>query len=339
VSIDRLETTPRVNAEREASMIEHPHQVVEAAYQLLLNREPDAAGLKHWSSALAQGLPTIDFVRAVLASAEFRSKVPNDAPTTDGDVDLIIPVQGAQLRVPASDLSLVPHLLKHRSWEPHIANWLAQTLRPEHVFVDVGANIGYFTVLCAPLVSRVVAFEPGSSSFRYCRENVKLNGLQNVELHPYGLWHESATLRIKRDDSSLMTAAVDRSGDNVSGETIRSVALDEFVGSHLQLSRLDVVKMDIEGAELSALRGMTRTLARFRPAIVMELNRPALAALGSTVDEVWGLLTSLSYQIHAFAGWDVRAPEPVSTLSELKARCPDDTLIDIVAIPAASART
>jgi len=320
-------------------MIEHPHQVVEAAYQLLLNREPDSAGLKHWSSALAQGLPTIDFVRAVLASAEFRSRVPSsDAPTAQGDVDLIIPVQSAQLRVPASDLSLVPHLLKHRSWEPHITSWLARTLRPEHVFVDVGANIGYFTVLCAPLVSRVIAFEPGSSSFRYCRENLKLNDVQNVELHPYGLWHENATLRIKRDDSSLMTAAIDRSGSTASGETIRSVAFDEFAASHLQLSRLDVVKMDIEGAELSALRGMTRTLARFRPAIVMELNRPALAALGGTVDDVWSLLTGLSYQIRAFEAWDARDPAPVATLNELKTRCPDDTLIDILAVPP-SART
>src|SRR5688572_2873583 len=321
-------------------MLKRSDDVVVAAYNLLFGRDPEPAGLKHWSSALEGGLPRTAFLHAMLASEEFRQRMPTEeALTKYRDVDLIIPIQNRQFRVPASDTSLVPHLLAHRCWEPHILHWLTRTLHPSHVFVDVGANIGYFTVLCAPLVSRVIAFEPGSSSFRYCRENLKLNDVQNVELHPYGLWHENATLRIKRDDSSLMTAAIDRSGSTASGETIRSVAFDEFAASHLQLSRLDVVKMDIEGAELSALRGMTRTLARFRPAIVMELNRPALAALGGTVDDVWGLLTGLSYRIHALAGWDVRDPEPVSTLRELKARCPDDTLTDIVAIPAASART
>jgi hypothetical protein len=83
---------------------------------------------------------------------------------------------------------------------------------------------------------------------------------------------------------------------------------------------------------------MMRTLARFRPAIVMELNRPALAALGGTVDDVWSLLTGLSYRIRAFEAWDARDPAPVATLNELKTRCPDDTLIDILAVPP-SART
>jgi FkbM family methyltransferase len=211
--------------------------------------------------------------------------------------------------------------------------WLTRTLRPHHVFVDVGANIGYFTVLCAPLVSRVIAFEPGALSFRYCESNARLNGLRNVELHPYGLWHESATLQIKRDDSSLMTAAIATSGDTATGETVRTVALDEFVGSRLELSRLDVIKMDIEGAELSALRGMTQTLVRFRPAMLMELNRPALAALGATVEDVWSLLTRLSYRLRVFEAWSVREPEPVSSVEALKARCPEDSLVDILAIP------
>ncbi len=114
------------------------------------------------------------------------------------------------------------------------------------MFVDVGANIGYFTVLCAPLVSRVIAFEPGSSSFRYCRENLKLNDVQNVELHPCGLWHENATLRIKRDDSSLMTAAIDRSGSTAVRRDHSQRGVRGVRRQPPQLSRLDVVKMDIE---------------------------------------------------------------------------------------------
>jgi FkbM family methyltransferase len=315
-------------------MLERSDDVVAAAYNLLFGRDPEPAGLKHWSSALEDGLPRTEFLRAMLASEEFRQRMPaEEALTKHRDVDLIIPIQNRQFRVPASDTSLVPHLLAHRCWEPHVLNWLTRTLHPSHVFVDVGANIGYFTVLCAPLVARLVAFEPASISYEYCKANVALNGLTNVDLRPFGLWHEDSTLTIRRDASSLMTAAV-AAGNGGTVETIRAVSLDGLIRRGLEMPRLDVIKMDIEGAELCALRGMTDTLARCRPAIVMELNRPALAACGATVDEVWDLLAGLSYDVRAFEGWDARDPVPVGTLEDLKARCPEDTLIDILAVPA-----
>src|ERR671918_1498992 len=95
-------------------MLQRAEHVVEVAYNLLLSRDPDPAGLKHWSSALESGLPTVEFVRAVLLSGEFRQKmsVPDDI-NQYRDVDLIIPVGGSKLQVPASDAQLVPHLLKH----------------------------------------------------------------------------------------------------------------------------------------------------------------------------------------------------------------------------------
>ena len=315
-------------------MIERPHEVVAAAYNLLLDRDPEPAGLKHWSSALESGLARSEFVRAVLASAEFRARMAaSDTLTRYHDVDLIIPVGGGQFRVPASDLSLVPHLLAHRCWEPHILSWLTRRLKRTDVFVDVGANIGYFTVLCAPLVARVVAFEPAPGSYGYCKSNVALNGLTNVELHQFGLWHEDATLEIARDPSSLMTAAVATASDGRAVEPIHAVSLDSLIDRGLDMTRLDVIKMDIEGAEWSALRGMRRTLARFRPAIVMEVNRPALAACGATVDDVWTFFAGLSYDVRVFEAWKTRDPDPVRTLEELKARCPDDSLVDILAVP------
>jgi FkbM family methyltransferase len=317
-------------------MIERPDEVVAAAYNLLLDRDPEPAGLRHWSSALASGLPRTQFVRAMLSSAEFRQRMATPEELTKyGDVDLIIPIGGAQLRTPASDTSLVPHLLAHRSWEPHILHWLTQTLQPSHVFVDVGANIGYFTVLCAPLVARVVAFEPAAASYDYCRSNVSMNGLTNVDLHRYGLWHEDATLQMGSDASSLMTATLATATNGRVVEAIDVVALDSLIRRALHLPRLDVIKMDIEGAEVSALRGMRETLARFRPLMVMEVNRPALTACDATVDDVWDYFTDMGYGIRAFEAWKPCEPVPVRTLDELKAHCPEDSLIDILAVPEA----
>lgn len=317
-------------------MTETAADVVKAAYNLLLNREPEAAGLRHWSSALDGGLSRLEFVRAVVSSSEFRQTMASVEDLSQyGDVDLIFPVGRHQFRVPASDVSLVPHLLAHRCWEPHITYHLARTLRRSDVFMDVGANLGYFTVLCAPLVDRVIAFEPIPRNYAYCRGNIALNGLTNVDARCCGLWREDATVPFRNDTSSVMTASVAVDAPEADGlESIRVVSLDRQLASGaLSLARLDLVKMDIEGSELSALHGMRETLRRFRPRLVMELNRPMLAACGASVDEVWEFLREMAYDIQAFDHWQERDPTPVGTLDELKRRCPPDSLLDIVAEP------
>jgi hypothetical protein len=100
----------------------------------------------------------------------------------------------------------------------------------------------------------------------------------------------------------------------------------------LQLSSLDVVKMDIEGAEVSALRGMREMIIRFRPKIIFELNRPALGRLGNTVDDVWRFFDDLSYKLFAFEHWKEIDPIPVQSLDRLMSLCPADGLIDALAV-------
>ena len=134
-------------------MVLQADEVVELVYELLLKRKPEAGALQHWSTALTDGLTHDQFVQAVLGSSEFRRHL-GTADTHD-DVDLVIPMMGRQLRVPASDRDLVPTLLRDRTWEPHLTRYLLRELRPSDVFLDAGANLGYFTVLCAPLVDRV----------------------------------------------------------------------------------------------------------------------------------------------------------------------------------------
>src|SRR5262249_45139544 len=137
-----------------------PEELVKATYNLLLDRNPEPGGLKHWSSLLQNGLSKQEFLRAVISSSEFQQKVGTADLGKYQDIDLIIPIHNHQLRLPASDLSLVRHLLDHRSWEPHLTRYLMLNLTSTDVFMDVGANLGYYTVICAPLVHRVVAFEP-----------------------------------------------------------------------------------------------------------------------------------------------------------------------------------
>ena len=254
------------------------------------------------------------------------------------DVDLIIPVQDLRFIVPASDRWVVPHLLKYRCWEPHLTRFLRQRLQPADTFIDVGANFGYFTVLCAPLVERVIAFEPARRTHRYCESNIALNRLTNVELRRCGLWTESTTLQMMNDPCGV-NATITSSNDAGPREAIEVVSLDALLAEgHLRVSRIDMIKMDVEGAELAALKGMTRTIARFRPTIVMEANRPMLATFGVTIDDVWEFFRSASYDLRVFEHWQERDPIPAGSVEDLQRLCPAEGLTDIVAMPGNGSR-
>jgi FkbM family methyltransferase len=263
--------------------------------------------------------------------------LPFDGSATWADIDLIIPVGPHRLQVPASDHSLVPHLLAYRCWEPHLARYFARHLQPDHVFMDVGANIGYFTVLAAATVARVIAFEPGPRTHGYCMANIALNKLTNVELLRCGLWHEDATLELT-SDSATLNAAIVPSTDAFAHEPIRVVTLDGLVrAGTLPLPRLDMIKMDVEGAEFSALTGMRDTVARLQPSVVMEVNRPMLARFGVSIDDIWRFFEEMAYDLLVFAHWQERDPEPAETLDALRQLCPADGLTDLVAVPSARA--
>jgi FkbM family methyltransferase len=296
-------------------------RLVTSVYNLLLDRDPEPAGLKHWSECLANGLSKAEFLRAVISSSECQGKL--DASLVDGfdGVDLILPLGDCRFVVPATDRSLVPYLLKDKAWEPAIVQYLMKQLTRSDLLLDVGANLGYYTTLLSPLVKQVVAFEPVTTSYRYCQTNVALNQRNNVVLHNVGLWHSEADLEMAVDRSSLMTAHVG------SGEAVHCIALDQLD------VRPNVVKIDIEGAEAFALQGMHRTLRRSRPLVVMELNRPALARYGAEAGDVWGFFAGLNYSISVFQR-DHADPQQVDTLEALTDLCPPDSLVDMVATPA-----
>ena len=306
---------------------------VRAAYSVLLGRDPEPAGLQYWTEMLVAGQRpiAIAMIRAMLASEEFRERLGSSGdPRRCPDVDVIIPIDGHDMRVPASDLSIVPTLLDSRVWEPHILDYLRAHLRRDHVFMDVGANLGYFTVLCAPLVARVIAVEPVARPGRYCALNITANDLANVELLPYGLWHEDTSFLVLDDPLNIGAGSLSQSGD----ELIQCRALDGLVErGELSLPRLDMVKMDIQGAEVSALAGMRQTIARCRPGIIMEVERTCLERLGRSVNDVWDAVDGLGYRLWAFEAWKDAPPKPVDSLGKLESLCSLGSSIDVLMLP------
>ena len=133
-------------------------------------------------------------------------------------------------------------------------------------FVDVGANIGYYTLMAARLVGRagvVHAFEPHAPMRHKLEENVRRNGFENVVLHPEALARETGevTFYATAWDANQGISSILPGAGRTAVRKVPSLTLDDFLAG-LGPSPVDLIKMDIEGAEIFAIQGGRHALSR-----------------------------------------------------------------------------
>lgn len=178
---------------------------------------------------------------------------------------------------------------------------LDELLTPAMTFVDVGANQGEFALFAAKRLTdgQVYAFEPMSEMFGRLNRNVEANSFTNITTIQEGLWDEAAehviyTSSEAFDDGTQnegLGTLFPHATRTEPVETIHSTTLDAFVVEH-EVSRVDVIKIDIEGAELRALRGAADTVARFRPTILVEADRRQAEASGIELEALFDHLAA-----------------------------------------------
>jgi FkbM family methyltransferase len=178
-----------------------------------------------------------------------------------------------------------------------IVRLMRAALPPDGVFLDVGANVGIHTLAAAKLVAAgggaVVGFEPHPQNFRTLTDNVNLNGLRHVAVHQLGLAEAADVLICKGPPRGNWSLA---SREGVSFE-VRLVSLDDHLEEH-PLPRLDMIKMDVEGAEVRVLQGARETIARFQPLIVFEMCPAWLRRMNTSPAELLATLQGFGYVIH-----------------------------------------
>lgn len=179
-------------------------------------------------------------------------------------------------------------------------------LRPGEAFLDGGANIGLVTLHSAGIVGpggRVDAFEPNPEVFARLAWHVQVNDLKQVRVHQLGLGEAAAQLHVRMpglDNQAAATLGVipQRYGDHVRDlGTVRVVPGDEVLGD--SDVRPLVIKLDVEGFELLALRGLRRTLEHRRPALVLEANGEMLEMNGGSPAALHDFLEPLGYRAWA----------------------------------------
>jgi FkbM family methyltransferase len=179
--------------------------------------------------------------------------------------------------------------------------WL---LRPGEVVIDAGANIGLFTVLAARHVGphgRVIACEPSPTTMELLRDNVGRNSFEWVDLREVALAEAPGRLQMHvfTPGSGFSSFAPADAGTSRRVE-VSVTTLDDVAGDLLDRTR--IVKLDIEGAELRALRGARRLLEHARPDFIVELEPEHLERQGSTIEEVQALFEDAAYSAYAIGG-------------------------------------
>jgi len=159
--------------------------------------------------------------------------------------------------------------------EPEQTETFFRVVKKGHVVFDIGANVGYYTVLSARLAGpqgRVIAMEPAVRNLAYLYRHVMLNKLTNVTIIPAACSHAVALASFSKGPNCAtghLGAKNDRQGDPVPTVSVDDVAQ--------QLGLLpDIVKIDVEGAEMDVLQGMRNTLKKTKPAIFLSVHSDEL---------------------------------------------------------------
>jgi FkbM family methyltransferase len=172
-------------------------------------------------------------------------------------------------------------------------------LSPGAVVADVGANVGYYSLVAAPLVGsagQVYAFEPMGAQFAQLCANVMRNSLRQVNLVNLALSDEVGEATITLEDENNTGSASLRGGTGSAGsEKVQVSTLDHYFGSQ-PLQRLDVVKIDVEGFETAVLRGGEGTIGRFRPVVMIEVVDAIQKRAGSSRAEVYEWFDEHGYE-------------------------------------------
>jgi FkbM family methyltransferase len=241
------------------------------AYRLILRRDPDPGGLAHYQKLVGEGLTLHQLIRSFFNSDEYRLRLDEESRPTPVDLG------GYQVCVLISDTDFGQGIFHAREYEPHVRQAVRDHVREGDVVVDVGANVGAIALLAATLVKasgRVIAIEPNPDNLQLLYRGIVLNRLTNVEVLPYAASNGRTVFSLTGGTSN--THLVSPRAPVEGGYFVQSIALDDLLGG---LPRLDFLKMDIEGHEPQAWEGFAKTIARHRPALLVEFNPRCLIDL------------------------------------------------------------
>lgn len=195
------------------------------------------------------------------------------------------------------DISVSRSIIASKDYEPHVRAFVEKTLKRGMTAIDIGANVGFYTMLCASIVGdagKVFAFEPNSENCRLILLSLSANGFANVKLYAFALSNVVGTAFFSPaiGSNGILMPFAQESIAHPNCTVVATVRLDDLIKEPTHL-----IKADVEGAEYLALSGGKALIEKYRPTIVAEFSLDMLQHVsGITGAEFLRWMKSLSYR-------------------------------------------
>lgn len=186
-------------------------------------------------------------------------------------------------------------------------DFLYKTLRKGDVFVDIGANIGLFSLNASVILGetgKIYAFEAYPSNYDVLRSHVRLNGFHNITAENVAISDRKSIIEMKynaNDRNIGMASAYLK--DFTSSIAVNALSLDEYTAEK-NITRIDLIKMDIEGGEFKALQGMENVLRMWSPKLLIEINSEAMQSADYSESDILKFLEKLKYRKTLVLSWN-----------------------------------
>ncbi len=190
------------------------------------------------------------------------------------------------------------------TFEPATVKVLKRLVKSGDTVLDIGANVGYLSLVLAKCVGnsgKVFSFEPDAKNFALLKRNLELNADCNIEPIATAVSDSHQPIRLyhaKFDFNAGAHSMLPSEKHSTDFIEISATTIDDFAKSH-ELKKIDVIKIDIEGAEMKAFNSMSETLRQSRPVVVCELCEEHQVRAGYTTQAVKKWMAE-TFDMHAF---------------------------------------
>ncbi len=170
-------------------------------------------------------------------------------------------------------------------------------IRPTSIILDIGAYIGAYTFTAARIATSgsVHVFEPNPQSAQRIRQTVRNNGLTNILLNECAVGNQSGILQFHLHETPTESGLANKN-QTINIVNVPVQTIDEYC-QNKTIPKIDLLKIDVEGAELLVLQGAVQTINEFQPTIIIELHRKQSTSFGYTVEDIVQYLHSIGYTL------------------------------------------